>query len=437
MRPVAHSEDLPVPAHPPQPPVHFEHEEDTHVEEVQLHDPTFMASTSSSEPHLLTQGDLNDLIRDLSLSKQQSELLGSRLSGWNLLHHDTKVCFYRNRQREFQNFYSEANGLVYCNNIDYVMDELGHEHKTSEWRLFIDSSKTSLKAVLLHNGNKFPSVPVAYATHVKETYENMKFLLDTIQYDRYKWMVCCDLKVVALLTGLQGGYTKFCCFLCEWDSRDKTQHYLRKEWPQRQSPIPGQKNITHPPLVSSDAIILPPLHIKLGLVKNFVKAMDRNSDAFRHLKTLFPRVSDAKIKEGIFVGPQIRILMGDKMFEDGLHPVERTAWRALKSVIRNFLGNNKAENFRYIVEEMLQSYKDMGCNMSLKIHFLDSHLDFFPDNLGAVSDEHGERFHQDISVMEKRYQGQWNARMVADYCWTLKRDVKDAKYRRKSISTTF
>ncbi|UYV84991.1 hypothetical protein LAZ67_X004186 [Cordylochernes scorpioides] len=42
--------------------------------------------------------------------------------------------------------------------------------------------------------------------------------------------------------------------------------------------------------------------------------------------------------------------------------------------------------------------------MSLKIHFLHSPLDFFPDNLGAVSDEHGERFHQDISSMEKRYQ---------------------------------
>ena len=50
-----------------------------------------------------------------------------------------------------------------------------------------------------------------------------------------------------------------------------------------------------------------------------------------------------------------------------------------------------------------KSYQDMGCNMSLKIHFLDSHLDFFPDNLGAVIDEHGEHFHQDISALEKRY----------------------------------
>jgi hypothetical protein len=40
--------------------------------------------------------------------------------------------------------------------------------------------------------------------------------------------------------------------------------------------------------------------------------------------------------------------------------------------------------------------------MSLKVHFLDSHLDYFPANLGAISEELGERFHQDIKEMERR-----------------------------------
>jgi hypothetical protein len=57
----------------------------------------------------------------------------------------------------------------------------------------------------------------------------------------------------------------------------------------------------------------------------------------------------------------------------------------------------------------------MGCNMSLKIHFLESHLDFFPENLGEVNDEHGERFQQDIN----RYEGKWTSSMLAGYCWTL------------------
>jgi hypothetical protein len=56
-----------------------------------------------------------------------------------------------------------------------------------------------------------------------------------------------------------------------------------------------------------------------------------------------------------------------------------------------------------LINELLISYKAMGCNMSLKIHILDSHLVDFPENLGAVSDEHGERFHPDISLIEKRY----------------------------------
>ena len=56
-------------------------------------DPTFTGASSSNEPHLLTQGDLNDIVRDLNLSKKQAELLGSRLKCPNLLRQNTKVCF--------------------------------------------------------------------------------------------------------------------------------------------------------------------------------------------------------------------------------------------------------------------------------------------------------------------------------------------------------
>ena len=65
----------------------------------------------------------------------------------------------------------------------------------------------------------------------------------------------------------------------------------------------------------------------------------------------------------------------------------------------------KPANYQDVVQDLLTSYKVMGCNMRLKTHFLEPHLDFFPENLGEVSDEHGERFHQDILAMEKRYQG--------------------------------
>ena len=81
------------------------------------------------------------------------------------------------------------------------------------------------------------------------------------------------------------------------------------------------------------------------------------------------------------------------------------------------------------MQDPLTSYEAIECNMSLKIHFLESHLDIFPENLGKVSDEHGERFHQDILAMEKQDQGKWTSGMLADYCWTLKRDESEASYR--------
>jgi hypothetical protein len=69
----------------------------------------------------------------------------------------------------------------------------------------------------------------------------MKLLLEKIHYEKYEWNICGDLKVIALLLGLQLGCTKYCCFLCEWNSRDRKKHYIQKQWPKRDSLIPGNK----------------------------------------------------------------------------------------------------------------------------------------------------------------------------------------------------
>jgi len=116
----------------------------------------------------------------------------------------------------------------------------------------------SLKLVLLHDGNTVPSVPLAHATNMKERYESMKLLLGKIKYDKFKWKLCGDLKVVALLLGTQLGYTKYCCFLCQWDSRDKKNQYVNKLWPKRTSLMPGEENIVNPPLALPKKIYLPP-----------------------------------------------------------------------------------------------------------------------------------------------------------------------------------
>jgi len=135
------------------------------------------------------------------------------------------------------------------------------------------------------------------------------------------------------------------------------------------------------------------------------------------------------LKEGIFIVTQIRDLIKDKYFNKLLQGDEKAAWDSFKFVVKGFLGNRRAQNYEELVNNLLQSYRKLACNMSLKIHFLHSHLDFFPENCGAVSGEYRERFHQDISSMEKRYQGKWNSTMLADYCWTLAMDAPTMEYK--------
>ena len=87
---------------------------------------------------------------------------------------------------------------------------------------------------------------------------------------------------------------------------------------------------------------------------------------------------------------------------------ERAAWCPYVSVIREFLGNTKASNYRNLVDVMLRNFQALGARMSIKLHYLSSHLDYFPENLGDVSEEQEERFQQDIRTMEQKYQGRWN-----------------------------
>ena len=89
------------------------------------------------------------------------------------------------------------------------------------------------------------------------------------------------------------------------------------------------KNIQHTPLVNPNKVLIPPLHIKLGLMKNFVKAMAKqNSNGFELFCKKFLKLSQAKLKEGIFVGPQIREVFEDPEFEKTLNTLELRAWHA-------------------------------------------------------------------------------------------------------------
>ena len=93
--------------------------------------------------------------------------------------------------------------------------------------------------------------------------------------------------MIYILLGQQAGHTKYPCFLCLLDSRADEPHYSQQEWPIRYELKPG----------------------------NVVKALNKEGNAFIHLKNIFPGVSNAKLMAGIFNGPQIRELIKNDNFE--------------------------------------------------------------------------------------------------------------------------
>ncbi|XP_056155861.1 keratin, type I cytoskeletal 18-like [Lampris incognitus] len=158
-------------------------------------------------------------------------------------------------------------------------------------------------------GNIYGAIPIGHSVTLKEEYANIKVVLEQLKYHDHEWLICVDLKMVSFLLGQQGGYTRYPCFLCYWDSRAKEEHWRREE-----------------------------------------KSRD------------IRRTSDQNITQG----PTLR-------YDDDRGRSSSTECR-------------KDDNYREIVEELLLSLRALGCRMSVKVHYLHSHLSKFPDNLGDVFD---------------------------------------------------
>src|SRR6218665_1422818 len=218
--------------------------------------------------------------------------------------------------------------------------------------------------------------------------------------------------MVSFLMGLQGCFTKFPCFLCLWDSGEIKAHYQRKDWPQWTVFSVGKSNVKWEPLIEPHKVLMPILHIKLGLVKQFVTALDKESAAFKYLQDRFPKLSKAKVNAGIFVGPQIKKIIKCDEFTNLLNRTEKTAGNSFVAVFHGFLGNHKAENYVQSDQSLIKNYAKMRCRMSLKVHILDAYLQKFKDNMGAYSEEQDERFRQDILDYERCYQGQYNVNIM-------------------------
>ena len=85
--------------------------------------------------------------------KSGVELLTSMLNEWNLLGDDCKSTGYRNRHLQFSVYFDVVEDLCYYKDVKGLFSAVGIDPNPTQWRLLIDSSTKSLKAVLLHNGN--------------------------------------------------------------------------------------------------------------------------------------------------------------------------------------------------------------------------------------------------------------------------------------------
>lgn len=89
-------------------------------------------------------------------------------------------------------------------------------------------------------------------------------------------------------------------------------------------------------------------------------------------------------------------------FDKILNKVELIAWTAVKKVIHGFLGKTRSNTYQNDVQVMLKAFAKIGVNMSLKIHYMHFHLDYFGAQLATESDEQGERYHQVALPFEMR-----------------------------------
>lgn len=128
---------------------------------------------------------------------------------------------------------------------------------------------------------------------------------------------------------------------------------------------------------------------------------------------------------GILNGPDIRRLTKDQAFNNALSDVELVAWDCVKAVIENVLGIHRSENWRILIEDMLNAFHRLNVRMSLKIHFLHHHIEKFAEQSPAESDEHGERFHQVTARLEHWYSGKKLHSLLGDICWNLQEEDDD------------
>ena len=131
------------------------------------------------------------------------------------------------------------------------------------------------KHFILFLNCKYPSIPLGHLVHLKGNNENVRTVLIVLKYDQFSRKIIREFKMAVFLMSLQGGFTKLSCYLCHWDNRDT--HYHKQIWPKTTSNGAFR--------IDPSEILIPTIAHKLGLIKQVIKALDRNSEAIQYLES--------------------------------------------------------------------------------------------------------------------------------------------------------
>ena len=351
-RPVAHCDEIPVPIFGELPDI-----SDEDASSVEGHKDEEEVVLEDDVPHPFSQKELNDLVRDLSLSKDSAELLASTLkeknSSLTVLRSASSVFSLQWRTRcTVQILRSFCSGL--CHSTNQEIGDCSLTAASNHWNVFCYITATSL--------------PLCPSLTRLRWRRSMK-----------RWSVCWRKLVMISISGLfvlTWRWWTFC-----WDNflASPSTHvfctcgiiWTVLSITRRMSGIVGgigalQRKECQ--LVDRDRILFQLLHIKLGLIKQFTKALDKDGDCFTYLCQAFPGLTMEKLKAGIFDSPQIWQLFRDPDFENSMNEVELEAWKAFFLLVKNFLGINKARNYVEPDNNMVTAFRKLGCNMSVKMH---------------------------------------------------------------------
>lgn len=166
------------------------------------------------------------------------------------------------------------------------------------------------------------------------------------------------------------------------------------------------------PLVDLRIVLMPHLDIKLRLIRQFVKALNKKSAAFKHFLEFFPKLSEAKSNVGFLLDPRYKRFLNLQSILIsfvGLRKLNETVFQQLSKA------PGQPQRLKLPTASVGSGNGFWGHRMSFKLYILDAHLDKFKDDIKTLLEKQGELYYQNVKGINERHQGQKNKKMMGSY----------------------